>query len=741
MRTALRALAALLALLMMGPALAEGLETAEPAEFVEEMGEFDLPGEVAAPEAEVEPAAEPPAEQPSAEPAANAPAEQPPAEAAADALAEQAPVVEPVTEAPAEQPPMVEPVAEAPAEQPPVVEPVAEAPGEAPAEVAAPEPVAEAPAEPTAVAAPVAFPEALTLGQKEQYALPGAELAGGQPVTYVSSKPKIASVDGNGVVTAKKRGTAVVTVFLGEVPLIACTVTVLKAPKKLAFPEKKLVVISRDQVRPFSVTLPKGSAGAVSYASDNPAVMNVDWAGNLYGISGGTATVTATAYNGKTASCAVRVLGGPAPTTVSLEPASLLIPPKGTAQLYAAFDPGCDALLTFATSNKKVATVDENGLVTARKAGTATITATTHNGLTASCAVQVYTLPKKVSLNTRKVTLHVNDGFQLTATLTKNSIADISWASDNPNVAAVDQSGLVVALNPGTAKVTVTTSNGKSATCKVTVKSLDGSDSRGKVVFQEDTETLKIKIVNDHGVMLTYIWVANANQQLFKHYGNAYPKEILKEAIQQDGIAQKLTLAFNASPPVSARFDETWFYLGEPYSYREPLPLMISNGQVLANDPNLVNVGKYIYWIDGNNQLRATDRMLDEYTAEERAAVYQQIIASGARNTMIWRPILVRNHVAVPMTKEFIASTAGPKRKQALCQIDANNFILVTSSDKGMMDYPHFQSYLMNLGVTNAVEFDAGASTCTMYKSRYADTFTKVVGGGRVMSMMMYFTE
>ena len=734
MRTALRALATLLALLLMGAALAEGVEAAEiveAVEAVEDLGEIDLPGEVAAPEAEVEPAAEAPAEPAPAEPAAEAPGEPAPADPVAEAPAEAAPA-ESVAEVPAEAAP-AEPTSEFPAEQPPAVDPAAE--------IAAPEPVAEAPAEPAAVAAPVYFPEALTLGQKEQCALPGAELAGGQPVTYASSKPKIVAADGNGVVTARKRGTAVVTVYLGGVPLAACTVTVLKAPKKLTFPEKKLVVISKDQVRPFAVTLPKGSAGAVTYASDNPGVMAVDGAGNLYGVSGGTATVTATAYNGKSARCAVRVLGGPAPSTVWMDPTSLLIPAKGTAQLYVGFDPGCDALLTFATSNKKVATVNENGLVTAKKAGTATITATTHNGLTASCAVQVYILPKKVSLNSRKVTLHVNDGFQLTATLTKNSIADISWASDNPNVAAVDQSGLVVALNPGTANVTVTTSNGKKATCKVTVKSLDGSAGQGNVVFQEDTDTLKIRIVNDHGVMLTYIWVANANQQLFKHYGNAYPKDILNEAIQQDGIAQKLTLAFNASPPVSARFDAAWFKMGEPYRYREPLPLMISNGQVLANDPNQVNAGKYIYWIDGNNQLCATDRMLDEYTAEERAALYQQIIASGARNTMIWRPILVRNHVAVPMTKEFIASTAGPKRKQALCQIDAHNFILVSSTDKGMMDYPHFQSYLMNLGVTNAVEFDAGASTCTMYKSRYANAFTRLVGGGRVMSMMMYFTE
>ncbi|MBR1822578.1 MAG: Ig domain-containing protein, partial [Clostridia bacterium] len=329
-------------------------------------------------------------------------------------------VLEPTAAAEAE--PMM---AEAPAEAPPIEEPAA----------------VEAP-DNYAVAAPAAFQPSLTLGVKEQTALNGMALSGGQAVTYVSSKPKIVSVDGNGLVLARKKGKAEITVYQGETALGACSVTVLKAPKKVVFPEKS-IVMSKDQTRAFPASLPKGCAGAVSYSSDNTAVLTVDAAGNLRGVAGGSATVTATAYNGRKATCAVRVLGGPAPTWVKLNQSAVSLPVKGTAQLTASFDEGRDALLTYSTSNKKIATVNANGLITAKKAGQATITVTTHNGLTAACAVQVYIQPKKITLNTKKLTMHINDGYQLIATLTKNSVSTITWSSDNTGVATVDGNGMV----------------------------------------------------------------------------------------------------------------------------------------------------------------------------------------------------------------------------------------------------------------------------------------------------------
>ncbi len=714
-------LALLLALSACGAALAEGDAPAEP-EIVAEPGEIDLSVEAAAPAEGTPEEAAPQAQAiPDAAPAESAPEEGAPVEGtpAGDISAENAPgEAAPVPES----------------------EPV---PDGEPAAVAAPpvsegEPAVEA--EPAAVAAPAAaFPTALTLGVKEQFALNGAEVAGGQPVTYASSKPKVVSVDANGLLIANKKGSAVVTCMLGESAIGSCTVTVLKAPKKLAFPQKS-VVISRDQSLPCPVTLPKGSAGSVTYASDNLAVMTVDSAGNLYGVSGGSATLTATAYNGRSASCAVRVLGGPAPTWVALNEGALFLPVKGTAQLAASFDEGRDAIVTYASSNRKIAAVDENGLVTAKKAGQATVTATTHNGLTASCEVQVYTAPKKVTLNAKKLAMSPGDAFQLIATLSKNSVSGLlTWSSNNPGVASVDGNGLVTAGAAGKADVTVTTTNGKKATCKITVQDAGSAGGQGTLLFQEDTETLKLKVIDDHGVILAYVWLADPNRQLYKHYGNAKPIVILDDAVARNGLGDKLVVGFNACPPVTARFSAEWFRKSK-YAYKEPSPLMITNGQVLVNEPNDVNAGKFLYWIDSSGWLNVTDRAMDEYTPEERAALYQQIIDSGTRNTIIWKPVLIRNGQAVPFTEKFLRRSAGKQRKHALCQIDEHNYIVVTSTKKGEMDYPHFQQYLMGLGVRTAVEFDAGASSAFMVKAR-TDSKFHIYTNGRPNTSMMYFTE
>ena len=621
-------------------------------------------------------------------------------------------------------------------EAPVQAEPVSAQPAEAVAAV-------EAPAA-FAVAAPEAFPAELTLGLKQSFALNGAALAGGQPVSYVSSAPKLVSVDESGLILARRRGAATVSCCLGESVLGVCQVTVLKAPGKLTFPGKS-VVINAGQLWPFAAQLPKGSAGAVSYASDNPAVVGVDAAGNLYGASGGTATVTATAYNGKHTACTVRVLAGPAPTWLGLSAYQLVLPAKATAQLGAFWDEGCEAVVSYASSDKKIATVSDTGLVTARKAGRATVTVTAHNGLTAVCEVAVFTAPRRVTLNEKKLKMYVNDGYQLVATLPENSLSEITWRSDNPGVATVDEAGLVAAVGVGTATVTAATFNGKTAKCKIVVEAGGGQlpaveGVRGSVVYSEQTSTLKVTITNDNGVFLAYIWAEDPVRQLFKQYGNGKTADMLQRAVDERGLAGKLVVGFNSSPPVSDFYRPSW-NKDPDYRYREPSPLMISNGQVLVNDPTRTIDGKYLYWLDGGNQLCHSEKRLEDMSVEERAALYRRVIDSGARNTMVWQPVLVSDYRATELSPEFLKRKDGNFKKLALGQVDSHNFILVASSDKGWMTFPHMQKYMISLGCKTAVAFDAGGSTSLLWKGVGSDRVEVVTGGSRSLTMVTYFTE
>ena len=127
--------------------------------------------------------------------------------------------------------------------------------------------------------------------------------------------------------------------------------------------------------------------------------------------------------------------------------------------------------LTWTSSNKKVATVSNNGVVKALKKGTATITVTTANGKQATCKITVPAAPKKVTLNVKKATLKVGKKLKLKATLTPTKAkTTFTWTSSNTNVATVSSKGVVKAIKPGKAKITVKTANRKKATVTITVK-------------------------------------------------------------------------------------------------------------------------------------------------------------------------------------------------------------------------------------------------------------------------------
>ena len=135
--------------------------------------------------------------------------------------------------------------------------------------------------------------------------------------------------------------------------------------------------------------------------------------------------------------------------------------------------------ITWSSSDTNVATVDANGTVTAKSAGTAIITATTENGKTASCTV---TVEKKlipiteVCLDKSSATLTEGETTALTATVLPENTTDsknVSWSSSNSEVAIVDANGTVTAKSAGTAVITAITENGKTASCTVTVNKKD----------------------------------------------------------------------------------------------------------------------------------------------------------------------------------------------------------------------------------------------------------------------------
>lgn len=158
---------------------------------------------------------------------------------------------------------------------------------------------------------------------------------------------------------------------------------------------------------------------------------------------------------------------------------TIKLAPKKKITLNVSFAPE-DAekeSLTFTSSKPAIAKVDSKGKVTAgKKAGKATITIQSANGLKKTVTVQVMKKAvSKVKIKASKTTIKVKKTVKLKATLTpnkKNASNNVFWKSSKPKVATVSSKGVVKGLKKGKTKITAvaTDGSGKKATITIQVK-------------------------------------------------------------------------------------------------------------------------------------------------------------------------------------------------------------------------------------------------------------------------------
>ncbi len=130
-----------------------------------------------------------------------------------------------------------------------------------------------------------------------------------------------------------------------------------------------------------------------------------------------------------------------------------------------------DKTLTWKSSNKDIVAVSKKGKLTAKKAGSATITATLVSGHSASFQVTVKSAPSKISVSPKRKTLKAKKSFQIKTSLPSGSASNtITYSSSRPSVAKVSSSGKVTGVKKGTATITVKTYNKKKATIALTIK-------------------------------------------------------------------------------------------------------------------------------------------------------------------------------------------------------------------------------------------------------------------------------
>lgn len=138
-----------------------------------------------------------------------------------------------------------------------------------------------------------------------------------------------------------------------------------------------------------------------------------------------------------------------------------------------------DKSVDWKSSDPAVISVDRNGLVKAKAAGTAVVTATASNELKAECAVTVLVPAVSIQISQTVLNLKAGESRSITAqALPLESTDAVKWRSGNTAVAEVYE-GTVIAKNVGTAVITAYTDSGAQAGCTVTVTGSSASQNNG----------------------------------------------------------------------------------------------------------------------------------------------------------------------------------------------------------------------------------------------------------------------
>lgn len=299
-------------------------------------------------------------------------------------------------------------------------------------------------------------------------------------ITYSSSNPYVAYVNAStGEVLAKREGeTEIVATVMnrktGEAFAASYPVKVTPAPVKIRVDNAQTRIGVGESINLCAIAIDgmgRELPIELAYTSSNKAYMTVSADGTVKGIKKGSVTITIKAYNGLTRTVALTVVDAPASVRLSAQEINVV---KTNAagyecRLLAWIGTEKATNLRWTSSDETVVAVD-NGVLTGVSRGTATVTATTYNGKTASCTVHVYNEPTGVRLSSDELTIYED----MTATL-KVIFADGEWSpveftSANEEIAAVTSEGRVTGMLAGTTEIRVKTVNGVSNICTLTVK-------------------------------------------------------------------------------------------------------------------------------------------------------------------------------------------------------------------------------------------------------------------------------
>lgn len=380
--------------------------------------------------------------------------------------------------------------------------------------------------------------------------------------------------------------------------------------------------------------------------------------------------------------------------------------------------------IIWSSSDSNILEVD-NGNILAKNSGTATITAQIDD---VSSNVTIIVKPKiidvtSLSFNVSKMSINTGESFTIVGTISPDNATDkvITWSSSDNSIATVSN-GVVKCLKAGTVTITGKSNNGKMATCIVTIKNkiLPAKVPTESPTKSYKSDTLSYYVINKSGHYLTYIWMKEPYNQIKKldantaNYGKIMTdtdlsgqklyrssvNDMLRKYISNGMIPNnKAAIAFNAS---GFYVQGSWNPPTDYYNNRSDAWYNVNEGVVIRNNVNDLVTNRQIIGFDYNGDLKI-------YGSSNQLAKRQEIVKAitddKVKNTFSFTPILVLNGVSQKLTDPTKA------QREAICQLDSNNYIMFTSKAYGNFTTSEVRDMFMNFGCKTAFNLDGGGST------------------------------
>jgi len=389
---------------------------------------------------------------------------------------------------------------------------------------------------------------------------------------YVSSSPDIVSVTSSGYVTAKKVGSANISITI-ENKVAIYKVNVVDKIALESIKTQSAMTLKQNGTAKLSITYTPENATdkTVTWKSSNPGIVSVDNDGNIKGISPGSATITIISNDGShVATSKITVTGNNISNNnntttnqnnnqtttkssnsvkligISLNKTTLSLNINEEQTLSVTYNPNnvTDKTVTWKSSNKDIVTVDNSGKIKAISPGLATITVTSNDGkYEAKCSVTVIEPTTDNSNNDKKLTsiqlseekLILKEGKETKLEVIYNpsdaTNKEVTWSSSDEDIVTVNN-GIITAISPGTAEIKAISSDGNfEDKCNITVYSNLPLES---IKFEKERQTIYV------GYTIVLNTIATPENTMFDNpIWSSSNEEV---AIVEDGVVTALNV-------------------------------------------------------------------------------------------------------------------------------------------------------------------------------------------------------